>query len=104
MVSWAPRSGIASPDQQQHRDIRPPFLRAPADFVAVRSRHVDVRDDEVGIDIGERLDGIVAVADRANLVVVVHESQLDDLLDGDTVVGQQDTSSHEPLRCLRRVT
>ena len=60
-----------------------------ADLIAVLLRHDDVGEDDVGSHLSELLQGFGPVVDRCDLVIPVGKRQLDDLLDGDTVVSEK---------------
>jgi len=55
---------------------------------------VHVGDDEIRMHLGQQRHRLIAVAHGADLVVLVHERQLDHLLDRHAVVRQQNPSLH----------
>ena len=82
--------------QQQHRDVREARLAldVAGDLVAVPAGHPDIREDDVGrlpVEHGNRL---IAIADGDNTHILIGKRQLDDALDGHTVVGEEKDVRH----------
>ena len=88
--------GLERAGQEDDRNVRElrVLTNVIGDFVAVFSRHADVGEDDVGRRGFEPLDGLIAVADREDLDVLVGKCQLDDALNRDAIVGQQQSMRH----------
>src|SRR4029450_12169665 len=92
--------------QQQHGDVREAraLLDEVADVVPVLLGHDDVAQQDVGRRLLNALQREPPVADRHHLEVLVREGQLDHLLDGDAVIGQQDLLAHRQPPSRRKST
>ena len=83
--------GFEGAGQKDDRDVPVIGMRLDefADLVAVLLRHDDVGEDDVGAHFGQFLDRPGTIVDGCDLVVAVGKGQLDDFLDGDTVVSEK---------------
>src|SRR6478609_150371 len=67
---------------------------------AVEDRHLDIHDDEVGLDLLGQLDGLLAVAGLADDVVALLSEHLDEVeTDEGLVLGDEDPGCPRPVGC-----
>ena len=94
LVERLERSG-----QQQHRDMLQCrlLLDGGTQLVAVFPGHVDVGQHQVGHQFLGPGIGAVAVVGNGQLVIFMGEGDLDHLLDGNAVIGQQQPFAHGVL-------
>jgi hypothetical protein len=96
--------GLKGPCQEDDRKVEE--IGARLDFlthiVAVTARHDDVADYEIRSGLGESLEELVAARHRHDLVLGVCECELNDLLDGEAVIGKQDRAAHGSPNSLSR--
>ena len=67
-----------------------------ANFIAIFLRHDDVAEHDVRLDGANLVDGLLPVPHGVELEILIGERELDNLLNGNAVVGEQDLVSHRP--------
>jgi hypothetical protein len=91
--------GLEGPRQQQNRDI--PQLRLLLDrgaqFIAVFPGHDNVGKNQIGPPQTRFLEGGITVAHGCQVDVLTGTNDPDNLLDGHTVIGQQQLFIHSSL-------